>query len=155
MTLPMAVTYFALALSALNWLLFLALTYLHDLPMIEKLVHHVTMTHHTTKAAPGGEKKAAVASIDLGDTLKSSGDLAEAFKKAGAAPTAAALSFACLLVALVASGVAKLPDAAAKPAPAATASPTAVRKVGTCMTCPPRAHRWTLRFDKSYVSLLS
>ncbi len=124
MTLPTAVTYFALALSGLNWLLFLALTYLHDLPMIEKLVHHVTMTHHV-KAAPGGENKAAVASIDLGDTLKSSGNLAEAFKKAGAAPTAAALSLACLLVALVASGVAKLPDASAKPAPAASTLPPA------------------------------
>src|SRR5580704_7541432 len=104
MTLPAAVTYFALTLSGLNWLLFLALTYLHDLPMIEKLVHHVTMTHHVTKAAPGTDK-AAVASIDLGKTLESSGNLAEAFKKAGAAPSAAAMSMACLLVALVASGV--------------------------------------------------
>ena len=125
MALPTAVTYFALALSGLNWLLFLALTYLHDLPMIEKLVHHVTMTHHVTKAAPGGDNKAAVASIDLGKTLDSSGNLAEAFKKAGAAPSAAAMSMACLLVALVASGVAKLPDASAKPAPAAASTPAA------------------------------
>jgi hypothetical protein len=118
------VTYFALTLSGLNWLLFLGLTLMHDLPMIKKLVHHVTMTHHTTKV--GGETRAEIASIDIGKTLDSSGALAAAFKKAGPAPTAAAMSLVCLLIAVIASGVAKIPDpSTTKPAPAASSSPTA------------------------------
>jgi hypothetical protein len=112
MTLPTAVTYFALTLSAANWLLFLGLTLVHDVPMIRQLVDHVTGVPPKAKAA-----------VNIGDTLKSSGGLAEAFKKAGAGPTAAAMSLACLLVALVASGVDKIPDGAAKPAPAAASTP--------------------------------
>jgi hypothetical protein len=124
MTLPTAVTYFALTLSAANWLLFLGLTLVHDVPMIRQLVNHVTGAPPKAKA-PGAADHKSLTAFDPSETLKSSGGLAEAFKKAGPAPTAAAMSLACLLVALVASGVDKIPDGAAKPAPAAATSPAA------------------------------
>ncbi len=89
------VTFFALALSALNWLLFVAITLLHDLPA--RLV------------GQGREGGAAPRSLADGEKLlEGAGALAGAFRNAGAGPTAAAMSLVCLVVAAIAAGIEKL-----------------------------------------------
>lgn len=91
------VTFFALALSGLNWLLFVVITFLHDLPALARLAGQ-TRTGGT--AAPhslaDGEK-----------LLEGAGLLAGAFRRAGAGPTAATMSLVCLIVAAITAGVEK------------------------------------------------
>jgi hypothetical protein len=83
------VAVFALVMCALNWLLFVAITFRNDLPELKNI----------------SEQRAA---LDPGKLAEATGSLAGAFKKAGPAPTAAALSVLCLMVAVIAAGVDKL-----------------------------------------------
>ena len=92
------VTLFGLALSGLNWLLFVVITFVHDLPALDRVIGR-------------GQDDGAVAPRSLADgekLLEGSGMLAGAFRRAGAGPTAAAMSLTCLVVAAVAAGVDKL-----------------------------------------------
>ncbi len=91
------VTFFALALSGLNWLLFVVITFLHDLPALARL---------SGQAREGG----AAAPHGLAESeklLEGAGMLAGAFRRAGAGPTAAAMSLVCLVVAAISAGVEK------------------------------------------------
>lgn len=91
------VTYFALALSGLNWLLFVAITFLHDLPALGRLIGQARDSPATApRSLVDGEK-----------LLEGAGLLAGAFRRAGAGPTAAAMSLVNLVVAAVTAGVAK------------------------------------------------
>jgi hypothetical protein len=97
---------FALALSALNWLLFLMITFLNDIPMLEKLLHHLAAAQpERTERVLGTH---GLQAIDLSKVLTSTGSLAGAFKKAGSAPTAAAMSMMCLVIAAAAAGLNKI-----------------------------------------------
>lgn len=86
------VAVFALIMSALNWLMFVVLIFQEMLK--------------PSKAGAARDMQQA----SLGDAAKiaeATGSLAGAFKKAGAAPTAAAMSVLFLLMGLIAAGVAK------------------------------------------------
>jgi hypothetical protein len=84
------VVWVALIMSALNWLMFVLLTII-DMRQSQK--------------RPRDEQQAGI--TDAAKIAEATGSLAGAFKKAGAAPTAAAMSVLCLLIALIAAGVAK------------------------------------------------
>jgi hypothetical protein len=91
------VTFFALALSGLSWLLFVVITFLHDLPTLGRLIKHAQ-----------DDPAAAPRSLANGERLlEGAGVLAGAFRRAGAGPTAAAMSLVCLVVAAITAGVEK------------------------------------------------
>jgi hypothetical protein len=94
---------FALAYSALNWLLFVLLTFLNDLPVLEKVMSR--LSEAPAKRAPSELARAELQGLDPGKLIDSAGSLAGAFKKAGASPTAAAMSVFGLVVAGVAAGL--------------------------------------------------
>ena len=102
---------FALALSLLNWLLFVGVTLWVDLPDFRKII---TEALKPSAPVPGGmgrtETHAGVTAqaVDGTKLAAAAGSLAGAFKKAGAAPTAAAMSMICLILAAILAGVAKL-----------------------------------------------
>jgi hypothetical protein len=91
------VTFFALALSGLNWLLFVVITFLHDLPALSRL---------SGQAREGGTA-APRSLVDGEKLLEGAGVLAGTFRRAGAGPTAAAMSLVCLVVAAITAGVEK------------------------------------------------
>jgi hypothetical protein len=93
---------FALVYSGLNWLLFVALTFLNDIPALERLVRKISETREKV-----GLAHTELQSVDPNKLLQSAGSLAGAFKKAGASPTAAAMSVFGLVVAGVAAGLGK------------------------------------------------
>ena len=100
-------TYVALAallMSLLNWLLFVALVVFADLPQIKRVLDELHR-HHKAIEARVPELDAKTLIFDPGKLADATGTLAGAFKKAGAAPTAAAMSVLCLLIALIAAGV--------------------------------------------------
>lgn len=72
------VTFVALTLSALNWLLFATITFRHDLPMLDRLARRASGDH---AAAPCGF-------TDDEKLLDGAGALAGAFRRASAAPRA-------------------------------------------------------------------
>ena len=92
------VTFVALTLSALNWLLFAIITFRHDLPLLDRLA----------RRASGDDAAAPRGFTDGEKLLAGAGALAGAFRRAGAAPTAAAMSLVCLVVATIAAGVERL-----------------------------------------------
>ena len=89
------VTFVALGLSLLNWLLFAIITFRHDLPLLDRLAGH----------AAAGEAAAPHGLAEGEKLLESTGGLAGAFRRAGAAPTAAAMSLVCLVIAAIAAGI--------------------------------------------------
>lgn len=103
MMLPI-VTKFALGLSVANWIAFILFAYKWHLAPRQKLLEELVVLLHALEqkgsTASAEEKKNM---IDLGAVVAAAGTLAEAFKKAGAASTAAALSVICLILALVAA----------------------------------------------------
>jgi len=84
------VAWVALILGALNWLMFVLLTII-DMRKFQNLPRDVQQAGIT----------------DAAKIAEATGSLAGAFKKAGAAPTAAAMSVLFLLIALIAAGVGK------------------------------------------------
>jgi hypothetical protein len=101
------IAWVSLILCILNWLLFLGLTFLNDMPELKRVVD--ALVNPPPAPAPSGlgvtVQHAAVDPVKL---ASATGSLAGAFKKAGPAPTAAALSVMFMLVALIAAGVEKL-----------------------------------------------
>jgi hypothetical protein len=61
----------------------------------------------TSSLATKRRRSNAQSAVNLEKLTAATGTLAGAFKKAGAAPTAAAMSVLCLLLALIAAGVGK------------------------------------------------
>jgi hypothetical protein len=100
-----AIGWISLILSVLNWLLFLGITFAHDLPQLREVV--AAFVQRPTQPTPGMGVTVQQAAIDPVKLASVTGNLAGAFKKAGPAPTAAALSVMFLIVALIAAGVAK------------------------------------------------
>jgi hypothetical protein len=88
-----AVTYVALAMSVLSWLVFVLATY---------------ATLRIAGAAQAHSPEAKLQGFDPEKVLESAGALAAAFKIAGPAPTAAAMSLACLVVAAATAWIDKL-----------------------------------------------
>jgi hypothetical protein len=94
----------SLVLCIANWLLFVFITFVKDLPEL-KTILNVLMT---PPPAPGGiGVTVQQAGIDATKLAAATGTLAGAFKKAGPAPTAAALSVLFLLIALGAAAAGK------------------------------------------------
>ncbi|USI72789.1 hypothetical protein [Sphingomonas morindae] len=91
------ISVFALVLSGLNWLLFVLITFLYDLPALARAT---ARADEEGVAAPRGLAEGA-------RLLEGAGVLAGAFRRAGAGPTAAAMSLLCLVLAAVAAGIAK------------------------------------------------
>lgn len=87
----------ALVLSGLNWIVFVGITLFVDVPALKRL-----RVHAATPNVPRAEN-----AIDPDKLVEETGALADAFRRAGAAPTAAAMSMACLVIAMIAAGVAK------------------------------------------------
>lgn len=85
-----AVTYSALALSFLNWGVFVLVVFAKD---------------RAAAAAASGLENVQKHGLDPGKVMDATGTLAGAFKQAGAAPTAAAMSLVCLLIAAIAAGI--------------------------------------------------
>lgn len=100
-----AIAIFALVYSGANWLLFVALTFLNDIPALEKLIKR--LSEAAAKPETLGFAHAELQAVDIGKLLKSTGSLAGAFKRAGASPTAAAMSVFGLVIAGVAAGLGK------------------------------------------------
>jgi hypothetical protein len=94
----MIVTFVALILGVLNWLLFAFITFRHDLPLLDRLA----------RPALGNDVAGARGLADGEKLLEGAGTLAGAFRRAGAAPTAAAMSLVCLVIATIAAGVERL-----------------------------------------------
>jgi hypothetical protein len=90
------VAIFALVLSGLNWLIFVGVTIAMDLPLLKDT------------AAVADRRSAASGVSETDRLLDATGSMARAFRTAGAAPTAAAMSILCLLVATLAAGVQQL-----------------------------------------------
>jgi hypothetical protein len=88
----------ALVLSGLNWLVFAGVTLFVDLPALRQF-----RAGMTGAVAPRSQTTA-----DLDRLVQETGALAGAFRRAGAAPTAAAMSVVCLVIATIAAGIAKL-----------------------------------------------
>ena len=97
-----AVTIVSLALSIGNWLFFVAAVVIENLSRIRSALYATT----PPTEAPGDDAIKSRARID--PIITATGGLATSLKSAGPAATAAALSFACLLVAVIAAGVDKL-----------------------------------------------
>ncbi len=95
----------ALILCVLNWLLFVGITLLKDLPDLKRALD--ALLHAPPHPDGAGLVKPHTA-VDPVELAKATGNLAAAFKKAGPAPTAAALSVLFLLVALAAAGLGRI-----------------------------------------------
>ena len=92
-----AVIIVALALSGLNWAIFVAVTVIVDLPVLKRM--------HSQEAE--GRSLTPHLSTDVGAVIGEAGSLAGAFRRAGAASTAAAMSMACLAIAAIGAGIQK------------------------------------------------
>lgn len=99
------VVVFSLLMCVLNWGLFVLITFMHDLPELKALIEALK----SPSPPPAGGMGVTVthAAVDPTKLASVTGTLAGAFKKAGPAPTAAALSVFFLLAALIAAGVDK------------------------------------------------
>ena len=95
---------FSLFFCVLNWIAFVLLTWKVDLKHIEALIRN--LAHPSAGAGAGA---VALSTVDASRLAAASGNLAGAFKKAGPAPTFAAISVISLIVALLAAGAQKLP----------------------------------------------
>jgi hypothetical protein len=91
------VAWVTLALSVLNWILFLIAAIQQLFSKVENSQVEAPSLGHTQQH-----------SIDVGNIAERTGSLAISFQKAGIAGTAAAMSMICLLLALIASGIDKI-----------------------------------------------
>jgi hypothetical protein len=107
MTMLNNIALFSLVMCAVNWLLFVGITFQRDLPDLKKIVDALT-TPPASATTSGMGLTVQQSAIDPVKLASATGSLAGAFKKAGPAPTAAALSVLFLLVALAAAGIEKL-----------------------------------------------
>ena len=99
------IAWFALVMCIANWIMFVLLTLLSDLPELKEVVKKLLAPPPT----PGGMGTTVThAAIDPAKLAAATGSLAGAFKKAGAAPTSAALSVLFLLIAVLAAGADKI-----------------------------------------------
>jgi hypothetical protein len=89
------IVWFSLVMSALSWFLFVYVAIWFDLPRLREAT------------APGGPLTRTEMHAGVDEVAKATGTLAGAFKAAGVAPTAAAMSVLFMLLALVAAGIAK------------------------------------------------
>jgi hypothetical protein len=95
----------SLVLSVLSWALFVLITFWKDLPELTQVLRHAL----NPPPAPAGMGAVVPhAAIDPSKVAAATGTLAGAFKKAGPAPTAAAMSVIFLLIAAIAAGVGKI-----------------------------------------------
>jgi hypothetical protein len=93
---------FSLIMCATNWLMFLSFSLIAEHKLIGELIAAFK------RQGSGMGETELQAAVDLTKLAGATGDLAGAFKKAGAAPTAAALSVLFLLAALIAAGLTKV-----------------------------------------------
>lgn len=97
-----ACTIGSLALSVGYWLFFVIAVVIENLPRLRSALYPTTPPIDV----PGHDAIKSRARID--PIITATGGLATSLKSAGSAATAAALSFGCLLVAVIAAGVDKL-----------------------------------------------
>jgi hypothetical protein len=107
MTMLNVIAICSLVLCVLNWLLFLVITLYMDIPELKAVVAALKAPPSPGTGAGAG-LTVQQSSIDPVKLAAATGNLAGAFKKAGSAPTAAALSVLFLLVALAAAAAGKL-----------------------------------------------
>ncbi|WP_267389255.1 hypothetical protein [Sphingomonas sp. GC_Shp_3] len=93
---------FSLVLSAANWLVFLAAAVLENLPAIRLALEP------RSGRVPSETVGAAGRSLQADKVIDATGTLATSLRRAGPAASAAAMSLACLLVALTAGALDKL-----------------------------------------------
>jgi hypothetical protein len=101
-----AIAILALVLCAANWLLFVGITFLKDLPELKSVIDALKAPPPSAQGAGMGVT-VQQSTIDPVKLAAATGTLAGAFKKAGPAPTAAALSVLFLLIALAAAAAGK------------------------------------------------
>ena len=94
-----------LVLSVLNWVVFLLITLRKDMPDLDKMLKALL---HPPPATGGMGVVVQQSAIDPVKLAAATGSLAGAFKKAGAAPTTAALAVFFMLLAVIAAGADKL-----------------------------------------------
>ena len=90
-----AVIIVALALSGLNWVVFVAVTVIVDLPVLKRMRSQKAEDRSITPHS----------STNVGAVIGEAGTLAGSFRRAGPASTAAAMSMACLAIAAICAGV--------------------------------------------------
>ena len=95
----------ALIMSLLNWALFVYLTLKEDIPDLKKILNAIMAPPAQSPTGMGAV--VAQSAIDPNKLAAATGSLAGAFKKAGPAPTAAAMSIIFFLLSLIAVGVGK------------------------------------------------
>jgi hypothetical protein len=100
------IAWFSLGMCLSNWLLFVVITVVVDLPQLKALLD--ALRSSSSSSPPGMGLTVQQAAIDPVKLASVTGSLAGAFKKAGPAPTAAALSVLFLIAALIAAGVDKI-----------------------------------------------
>jgi hypothetical protein len=95
----------SLIMCIINWLLFVGITFIKDFPDLKSVLDALKAPPPSARTEMGLTVQQSA--IDPTKLAAATGSLAGAFKKAGAAPTAAALSVLFLLIALAAAGVDK------------------------------------------------
>ena len=105
MTMLNAIAICSLVMCILNWGLFVAITLWTDIPELKAVV--AALTRPPSAGSGGAGVTVQQSAVDPVKLAAATGNLAGAFKKAGSAPTAAALSVLFLLVALAAAAVGK------------------------------------------------
>src|SRR5690349_626039 len=103
MTMLNVIAVISLVMCIVNWFVFVGITFAKDLPELTAVLEAVK------RPPPAGGMGVTVqqSAIDPVKLAAATGSLAGAFKKAGPAPTAAALSVLFLLVAVAAAGIEK------------------------------------------------
>jgi hypothetical protein len=104
MTMLNTIAIFSLVMCIVNWLLFVGITFWTDLPDLKAILRALKTPPPSGQGAGVTVQQSAIDPIKL---AAATGNLAGAFKKAGPAPTAAALSVLFLLVALAAAAANK------------------------------------------------
>jgi hypothetical protein len=96
--------YFSLWAAGVNWALFVLITFWKDLPALKEIAEFLK----ASTVRPGIANTETHTVVDPTKIAAATGSLAGAFKKAGPAPTAAAMAVLCVLVAAIAAGIDKL-----------------------------------------------
>lgn len=97
------VVIFALALSAANWLLFLAVVVVSNAATIRHALSKTPMKREDNQDTPAHARQ-----LQADKLVESTGVLATSFNIAGPGSSAAAMSLVCLLIAAVSAGIGKL-----------------------------------------------
>jgi hypothetical protein len=107
MTMLNVIAICSLLMCILNWLLFVGITLWTDIPELKAVLAALKAPPSPGSGVAGAGVTVQQSSLDPIKLAAATGNLAGAFKKAGSAPTAAALSVLFLLVALAAAAAGK------------------------------------------------